>query len=210
MDSRQFFFKNRSYTPIPIALLIIYYSQPSQPYIMIGLALIAAGETIRISAVRYAGGATRTRNVGAPYLCTSGPYSLTRNPLYCGNVIIYIGTVFFAGGIWMWHILPLVAIFFIFQYYLIISLEEETLKIKFKNQYKLFFENVPKLFPRFSPWKGGNQTKPKNLISTLKTEKRTLQNIFFIATIVMFKNAIVGFIFALFLGQLAILHFLGL
>ena len=210
MASRQFFFKNRSYTPIPIVLLIIYYSQPSQPYIMIGLALIAAGEFIRISAVRYAGGATRTRNVGAPYLCTSGPYSLTRNPLYCGNVIIYIGTVFFAGGIWMWHILPLVAIFFIFQYYLIISLEEETLKIKFKDQYILYFEHVPKLFPRLSPWKGGNQTKPKNLISTLKTEKRTLQNIFIIATIVMFKNAIAGFIFALFLGQLGILHFLGL
>ena len=210
MDFRQFFFKNRSYTPIPIVLLIIYYSEPSQPYIIIGLSLIATGELIRISAVRYAGGATRTRNVGAPYLCSSGPYSLTRNPLYCGNVIIYIGTVFFAGGIWMWHILPLVAIFFIFQYYLIISLEEETLKIKFKDQYRLYFENVPKLFPRFSPWKGGNQTKPKNLISTLKTEKRTLQNIFFIATIVMFKNAIVGFIFALFLGQLAILHFLGL
>ena len=190
MDSRQFFFKNRSYTPIPIVLLIIYYSQPSQPYIMIGLVLIAAGETIRISAVRYAGGATRTRNVGAPYLCTSGPYSLTRNPLYCGNVIIYIGTVFFAGGIWMWHILLLVAIFFIFQYHLIISLEEETLKIKFKNQYKLYFENVPKLFPRFSPWKGGNQTKPKNLISTLKTEKRTLQNIFIIASLIIFKKQI--------------------
>ncbi len=155
---------------------------------MIGLALITAGELIRISAVRYAGGATRTRNVGAPYLCTSGPYSLTRNPLYCGNVIIYIGTVFFAGGIWMWHILPLVAIFFIFQYYLIISLEEETLKIKFKDQYKLYFENVPKLFPRFSPWKGGNQTNPKNLISTLKTEKRTLQNIVTITFIIMFKK----------------------
>jgi hypothetical protein len=101
--------------------------------------------------------------------------------------------VFFAGGIWMWHILPLVATFFIFQYYHIISLEEETLKIKFKDQYELYFENVPQLFPRFSPWKGGNQTKPKNLISTLKTEKRTLQNIFFIAFIIMFKKQIVFF-----------------
>jgi len=197
MDIRQFFFKYRSYTPVPIVLLIIYYSEPIHPYIrspfyldnkMIGLALIAIGEFIRISAVRYAGGATRTRNVGAPYLCTSGPYSLTRNPLYCGNVIIYIGTVLFAGGVWMWHILPLVAIFFIFQYYLIISLEEETLKIKFKDQYKLYFKNVPQLFPRFSPWKGGNQTEPKNLISTLKTEKRTLQNIFIIAFIIMLKK----------------------
>ena len=210
MDIRQFFFKYRSYTPIPILLLIIYHSGPTPPYIlnkyihiygppfyidnkMIGLALIALGEFIRLSAVRYAGGATRTRNVGAPFLCTSGPYSLTRNPLYCGNVIIYIGTVFFAGGIWMWDTLPFVTIFFIFQYYHIISLEEETLKIKFMNQYELYFENVPQLFPRFSPWKGGNQTKPKNLISTLKTEKRTLQNIFVIVLIIIYKKKLIPF-----------------
>ena len=190
MDIRQFFFKYRSYTPIPIVLLIFYYSKPIYPYYIIGVALIIIGEFIRIDAVRYAGGATRTRNVGAPFLCTSGPYSQTRNPLYCGNVIIYIGTVFFAGGAWMWHILPFVAIFFIFQYYHIISLEEETLKIKFKDQYELYFKNVPQLFPRFSPWEEGNQTKPKNLISTIKTEKRTLQNIFFIASLIIFKKQI--------------------
>jgi len=193
MDIRQFFFKYRSYTPIPIVLLIIYYSDPIKPFTIIGSALIAIGEYIRIYAVRYAGGATRTRSVGAPYLCTSGPYSLTRNPLYCGNVIIYIGTVFFSGGIWMWYILPLVTTFFVFQYYHIISLEEETLKIKFKNQYELFFDNVPKLFPRLTPWNGGRKTKPKNLISTIKTEKRTLQNIFFISSIILFKNQIISF-----------------
>ena len=90
----------------------------------------------------------------------------------------------------MWHILPFVAIFFIFQYYHIISLEEETLKIKFKDQYELYFENVPQLFPRFSPWEEGNKTKPRNLISTIKTEKRTLQNIFFIAFLIIFKKQI--------------------
>ena len=213
MDIRQFFFKYRSYTPIPILLLIIYHSGPTPPYILtqyikildsayapfyinnkiIGLVLMLLGEFIRISAVRYAGGATRTRNVGAPFLCTSGPYSRTRNPLYCGNVIIYTGTVFFAGGIWMWHILPLVTIFFIFQYYHIISLEEETLKMKFKDQYEFYFRNVPQLFPRLSPWDGGGQTKPKSLISTIKTEKRTLQNIFLIFFIITFKKQIIFF-----------------
>ncbi len=241
MDIRQLFFKYRSYTPIPILLLIIYHSGPAPPYILnqyikimdsayapfyidnktIGLALISLGEFIRISAVQYAGGATRTRNVGAPFLCTSGPYSLTRNPLYCGNLIIYIGTVFFAGGVWMWHILPLVAIFFIFQYYHIISLEEETLKIKFKDQYELYFKNVPQLFPRFSPWKEGNQTKPKNLISTIKTEKRTLQNIFFITLIIIYKKqltiiytitimGIVGASYEIFYGLRSIFSFLNI
>ena len=83
----------------------------------------------------------------------------------------------------MWYILPLVTIFFIFQYRYIISLEEEALKIKFKDQYQLFFDNVPKLFPRFIPWESGAKTNPKNLISTIKTEKRTLQNIFIISLI---------------------------
>ena len=79
MDIRQFFFKYRSYTPIPIVLLILlYYSKPIYPYYIIGVALMIIGEFIRIDAVRYAGGATRTRNVGAPFLCTSGPYSQTR------------------------------------------------------------------------------------------------------------------------------------
>ena len=79
----------------------------------------------------------------------------------------------------------------IFQYYNIIALEEETLKIKFKDQYDLYFENVPQLFPRFSPWEQGNQTKPKNLISTIKTEKRTLQNIFLITSLIIFKKHMV-------------------
>ena len=37
------------------------------------------GEIIRFNAVRHAGGRTRTTNVGAKSLCTSGPYSRTRN-----------------------------------------------------------------------------------------------------------------------------------
>ena len=131
MDIRQFFFKSRSYTPIPIVCLIIYFSEQSTTYLIFGVLLISFGELIRINAVRYAGGATRTRSVGAPFLCTSGPYSYTRNPLYCGNVIIYLGFVFFSGGIFMWEISILTILFFVFQYYHIISLEEET-KVDYK------------------------------------------------------------------------------
>ena len=81
-------------------------------------ASILIGELIRLNAVRYAGGATRTRNVGAPFLCTSGPYSRTRNPLYCGNIIIYTGVAFLGGGDFMWGLVLLVGFFFVLQYYL--------------------------------------------------------------------------------------------
>mgnify|MGYP001473870341 FL=1 len=116
MDIRNIFFKFRSYTPIPIALAIIYNSQPIIPFNILGILLIAIGEIIRINAVRYAGGATRTRNVGAPSLCTSGLYSHTRNPLYWGNIIIYAGVAFLGGGQWMWHLVSIIIIFFIVQY----------------------------------------------------------------------------------------------
>ena len=118
MDIRNIFFKFRSYTPTPIALAIIYYSQPVLPFNILGFSLIFIGETIRINAVRFAGGATRTRNVGAPSLCTSGPYSRTRNPLYWGNIIIYAGVAFLGGGEWMWHLVATIIVFFIILSYL--------------------------------------------------------------------------------------------
>ena len=187
MDIRNIFFKFRSYTPIPIALAIIYNSQPILPFNILGILLIAIGEIIRINAVRYAGGATRTRNVGAPSLCTSGPYSYTRNPLYWGNIIIYAGVAFLGGGQWMWHLVSIIIIFFIVQYYFIISLEEETLKLKFGEEYESYIENVPKLLPKLKPWDSGNKIEPQNLYKTLKTEKRTLQNISLIFILILFK-----------------------
>ena len=192
MDIRNIFFKFRSYTPIPIALAIIYYSQPVLPFNILGFSLIFIGETIRINAVRFAGGATRTRNVGAPSLCTSGPYSRTRNPLYWGNIIIYAGVAFLGGGEWMWHLVATIIIFFIIQYYFIISLEEETLKLKFGEEYKSYIENVPKLFPNLIPWDSGNKIEPQNLYKTLRTEKRTLQNIFLIFILILFKTQIIS------------------
>ena len=76
MDIRNFLFSNRSFTPVPIALVIIYLSYLSDSsilYFIYGMPLILVGELIRINAVSYAGGITRTMNVGAPSLCTSGP-----------------------------------------------------------------------------------------------------------------------------------------
>ncbi len=70
MNIRNFLFSNRSFTPVPIALVIIYLSDPSILYFIYGMPLILVGELIRINAVSHAGGITRTMNVGAPSLCT--------------------------------------------------------------------------------------------------------------------------------------------
>ncbi len=187
MDLRSLLFRNRSYTPIPIVLAILYYSNPSYPFWSYGTFLIIFGELIRLNAVRYAGGRTRTTNVGANSLCASGPYSRTRNPLYIGNLFIYSGVVLFAGGIYMIQLLGTVIFYFAFQYSMIISLEEEKLLKIFGQDYIAYKKNVPRIIPLITPWNNKSKVKPDPILKTIKTEKRTLQNIFLLSFIITAK-----------------------
>ena len=188
MDTGNFLFKYRSYTPIPLALYILYNSHPEIQNVLIGFILIAIGESLRMWAVSYAGGITRTTNVGAPSLCTSGPYGYTRNPLYIGNMIIYSGVVFVAGSLNILSMLIVTWAFFIIQYYLIINLEQNTLIDIFGKEYKNYMNNVPIFFPRLTSWKNNDKYIPMKFSKTIKTEKRTLQNIILLILIIYFKH----------------------
>jgi protein-S-isoprenylcysteine O-methyltransferase Ste14 len=193
MDLRSFLFKKRSYTPIPLVLAILYFSQLTFPFWAYGGTFIMLGELIRLSAIRYAGGRTRTTKVGANSLCTSGPYSRTRNPLYIGNVFIYSGVVLLSGGIYMFQLLAVVIFYFIFQYSMIISLEEEKLSTVFGQDYLKYKNNVPRVIPLIVPWDSKSKLKPAPILKTLKTEKRTLQNIFLLVFIIISKPYFLNF-----------------
>lgn len=175
MDIRDFFFRNRGYIPIPLAIIILTFASLKIELLPIGVILVVTGELLRLNGVRYAGGETRTLKVGASALCSSGPFAYLRNPLYLGNVIIYAGMVLIAGGEFVWILLPVTLTFFFLEYGLIISLEEETLRKKFNEEYGEYLSMVPRLIPRVSPWKGGSETVPMTIEKTLRTEKRTLQ-----------------------------------
>ena len=188
MSIRNFFFKYRSYTPVPLALGILYFASSEHAVLGVGIILLAVGESIRIWAVRYAGGATRTIEVGAPSLCTSGPFSRVRNPLYIGNMIIYTSFVLIAGNENLWIMMGITWTFFIAQYSLIISLEEEALFRLFGDDYNTYRRNVPPLLPRVRSWTGGSDSSSSPLLQTLKTEKRTLQNIFFVLFLIFLRT----------------------
>lgn len=191
MNIGNFFFKYRSYTPIPLALMIIYFSMPMLPYHWYGLACLAIGESIRFWAVSYAGSITRTTKVGAPALCSSGPFAHVRNPLYIGNLFIFSGIVLVAGAPNIWVMLAVTWIFFIVQYALIIDLEEKTLTGLFSDEYEKYKQNIPRLFPRFFSWKNDDECKPMDLLKTLKTEKCTLQNIVLIIVFILIRQQFV-------------------
>ena len=155
-------------------MMIVYFARPSSFYLVLGAVLLLAGEAVRLWAVSYAGGITRTRNVGAPELCSSGPYAFVRNPLYVGNMTMYLGIVFIAGAANVYLMASTTVAFFLIQYSLIISLEEETLKGLFEASYKEYKKTVPAIFPRLTPWKNPDNRRPQTLYKTIKTEKRTL------------------------------------
>ena len=190
MDIRQFFFKYRSYTPIPIGIMIVYFARPEPPYAYIGTLLLLTGETIRIWSISYAGGETRTRNVGAKKLCASGPYAFVRNPLYVGNMFMYVGIVFIAGAANIWLMIVMTLAFFIIQYSLIIALEEEKLYELFGQEYQTYKNNVPAVFPRILRWSGSENQTSKGIIKSLRTEKRTLQNVFFILLLIILRTQV--------------------
>ena len=187
MNLRHFFFSFRSFTPIPIVLILLNFAEPISPFLWMGIGSVFIGEYIRFYSVRYAGGITRTRKVGAPSLCTSGPYAHTRNPLYVGNMVIYMGITLIAGGIFMWELLGIMFLFFAIQYALIISLEEETLGDLFGIEYDKYKNNVPRFIPRITRWKDSDNRIPTSLIKTIITEKRTLQNIVLTVSLMFIK-----------------------
>jgi len=147
MEIRELLFKSRGWTPVPFLAAAMIWAQPTPWHWIFGVVLTILGESLRIWSVCHAGGATRTRQVGAPALTTTGPYALIRNPLYLANILLYTGFAAASNAVFPW--LPLAAVlFFLFQYGMIISLEEETLRNLFGQEYTDYLRQTPRIFPR--------------------------------------------------------------
>lgn len=184
----ELFFTYRSYTPIPFLILMIVFENSSVTSLIVGFIIALIGESIRLWGVSWAGSETRTTGkVGGTYLIISGPFAYVRNPLYVGNILIYLGL-----GIMSFALFPYLQIialmFFLFQYYLIVKAEEEYLFNTFGEQYKKYFESVPRFFPRFTPHRDESVEQPPFKINEgLKSERRTLQALFAVSILILIK-----------------------
>lgn len=181
VDLRQFFFKFRGLTPVPIVLIVLIFARPTASSFLWGILVMIIGEMVRFWGVAYAGGATRTRNVGASTLVTNGPFAHVRNPLYLGNMCIYTGAAIISNT-WLPWLIFIIWIFFGVQYHLIVKLEEEKLQELFGNSYLEYKNKVPRFFPRFSPLKVENPVSP-DFTNALKSEKSTFISILVILSL---------------------------
>jgi protein-S-isoprenylcysteine O-methyltransferase Ste14 len=173
---RENIFSFRSYTPIPFLLAMVVFAQPTAVTMTLGFAVAAAGEFIRVWGVAYAGSLTRvTGSVGAPKVIVAGPFARVRNPLYVGNVITYVGIGIMSNALFPWLVL-IAAVWFGFQYYQIVVLEEGFLEKEFGSTYLEFKYNVPRFIPRLSVYVNPVQSKQlSNWKEAIHSERRTFQ-----------------------------------
>lgn len=184
-------FKYRSYTPLPFLVLMIVFQQATITSMIVGFAIALLGEFFRLWGVSYAGSETRTTDgVGGTFLVVSGAFAYVRNPLYVGNMLMYLGI-----GVMSWALFPYLQIiallFFFWQYSVIIKEEEEFLLSKYGKNFEDYCKAVPKLIPSFIKYKNPGLEQPEyQLQKGLHSEKRTFQAFGIIILIILIRYAL--------------------
>jgi protein-S-isoprenylcysteine O-methyltransferase Ste14 len=138
-------FRNRGWLPLlflGIPLLLPGTTSPRRW--IIGGILIVAGEAFRLAGVAAAGTTTRRRSRNVQKLITHGAFAWSRNPLYNGNFLVWMGFVVISGVLWF---LPLAMLLFAAEYSLIVRYEEGVLESTFDREYLEYKQCTPRWVP---------------------------------------------------------------
>jgi protein-S-isoprenylcysteine O-methyltransferase Ste14 len=120
------------------AVLLVIFAEPKFPEMVVGVVLIALGESVRI----WAAGHLQKNEV----LTVTGPYAYVKNPLYIGSILIATGFCILADNIYF-----LAAVTFMFCFHYIPykkKMEGDRLKKIFGSRYEEYDEKVPEYIPR--------------------------------------------------------------
>jgi protein-S-isoprenylcysteine O-methyltransferase Ste14 len=176
-DIRGLLCRYRSYTPIPLIVLMLLFARPTAASFAWGLPVALLGEMLRLWGVSLAGSATRvTGEVGAIELVTSGPFAHVRNPLYLGNMLLYLGLGVASNALFPW-LQAGALLWFVFQYRAIVSLEEDFLRGRFGDEYARYCAAVPRFVPSLRGYDAGGPQPELSWQRGLRSERRTLQAI---------------------------------
>jgi protein-S-isoprenylcysteine O-methyltransferase Ste14 len=147
-------FRNRGWLPVPfLAVPLLAPGGITRLGVLVGATLIVLGEAWRLWGVATAGTVTRRRSRNVQKLVTHGPFALSRNPLYNGNFLLWMGFVALSG---VWWFLPLAIALFAVEYFYIVRYEEGVLESIFGEEYLAFKRRTPRWIPMsaFGPVSG--------------------------------------------------------
>jgi protein-S-isoprenylcysteine O-methyltransferase Ste14 len=142
-------FRYRSSLPVPLALVLVLVrrGEVEAPWlVLLGPALVVAGEGLRLWAVRHIGTISRTRTTRYGPLITTGPYAMMRNPLYVGNWFLWTGFVLWSRLLWM---LPIAWVVFGLQYRAIARWEAAFIRSVYTSAYDDYAREVRAWIPRW-------------------------------------------------------------
>ncbi|PYQ76963.1 MAG: hypothetical protein DMG04_01830 [Acidobacteria bacterium] len=144
----EWLFQRRTLLPLPIAaaILLIPSGETSRNVAAIlgGIALTLSGEALRMWGVRHIGVISRTRSDRLGPLVESGPFAHLRNPLYIGNIALWVGFAITAGLLWL---APIVLVLLALEYHAIVRWEEHLLEWRLGETYRLYASRVPRWIP---------------------------------------------------------------
>ena len=142
-------FRHRTILPLPFAVAIlglrVGQAPPSAALVAIGVSITLAGELLRMWGVHHIGAISRTRADRLGPLVSSGPFARVRNPLYVGNIAIWVGFALTARLVWL---APVIVILLGLEYHAIVRWEEQLLESRLGDSYRQYKSRVPRWFPR--------------------------------------------------------------
>src|SRR4051794_18221831 len=141
-------FRHRTLIPLPLGIALLLTpkgSTNSIATVATGVGLIVFGEGVRLWGVQHIGVISRTRSDRLGPLVTSGPFALVRNPLYTGNVALWMGFAVAAGLV---RLAPIFAAVLAFEYHAIVRWEERLLDRRLGTRYRAYAARAPRWLPR--------------------------------------------------------------
>ena len=141
-------FRHRTSLPLPFAAAILILpaglAPPSTGLIASGVAVTMVGEMLRLWGVHHIGAISRTRTDRLGPLVDSGPFARLRNPLYVGNIAIWVGFALTARLVWL---APIILVLLGLEYHAIVRWEEHLLESRLGDAYRDYARRVPRWVP---------------------------------------------------------------
>jgi protein-S-isoprenylcysteine O-methyltransferase Ste14 len=134
--------------PVPLLAVAIWLTTSLGWWTALGALLIFVGLGIRVWGVAHIGPASRTRGDDVHKLIYTGPYELSRNPLYVANLVLYLGVGLMTQEP---RAAPVFPVLMWVHYSLIIRWEEWNLERRLGEVYRSYRNRVPRWLGSSAP-----------------------------------------------------------
>jgi protein-S-isoprenylcysteine O-methyltransferase Ste14 len=131
--------KHRTRLSGVLGILLFMLSRPTTETLLYGIFPVLVGESLRI----WSSGHIHKNRI----LTVTGPYSLSRNPLYVGSFMLGTGFMVAMGVVW---IAATFLLFYACVYWYTIRWEEKKLAREFPEGWEEYKGAVPRFLPLFS------------------------------------------------------------